>query len=236
MIRLYIPEDLSSQALIEPSDSQTHYLLRVMRLKITDRVLVFNGRNGEWEAEIIHASKRSSMLRMDHQTRVQTQDPELHLLFPPLKPKRVEFLIEKGTELGVTHFHPIITGRTSSQKFNGEKSQIHALEASEQCERLTIPHLLPLEKLESKLKNWDRNTTIIVGDETHMSPPLLSAKLTPKLAFMVGPEGGWTPDELATFKNLKGLKSVDLGPLILRSETAAIVGIATLGQMRHTKS
>ncbi|HUX78561.1 MAG TPA: RsmE family RNA methyltransferase, partial [Alphaproteobacteria bacterium] len=152
MIRLYIESSLHENQEVDLSENQSHYLQKVMRLKENDDVLIFNGREGEWKARIIKTTKKSTTLRVFIQSRPQRQEGDLWLVFSPIKPKRQEFIVEKATELGVSCLWPVHFERTSIPRLNLEKMRTHAIEAAEQCGRLTIPEIKPLTSLVKLLK------------------------------------------------------------------------------------
>lgn len=233
MIRLYTEISLSENKEVFLNENQSHYVQHVMRLKKRDYVLLFNGQDGEWKAQILEHSKKTTKLFLFSQTRGPTQEGNLWLLFSPLKPKRQAFLIEKATEVGVSSLWPIRFERTSIPHVNSEKMCAQAIEAAEQCERLTLPEIKPLTKLSALLAEWPQNRTLLFGNET-LSSPLLSAisvNSQKKFAFLVGPEGGFTPQELTQLKSHPQAQGVTLNPHILRAETAALVGISYLQLM-----
>ena len=226
VIRLYVETPLFLAQELLLSEPQSHYLQKVMRLKKGSSLHLFNGKDGEWHAEVIDLLKKVTKLKVISQIKQQKPESDLWLLYSPLKPKRQEFLIEKATELGVSCLWPIHCGRTSIPKVNLEKMKAHVIEAAEQCERLTLPEIKPLTPLSKVLKEWPSNRTLIFGDETLSSPSI--ATLSPKgpCAFFVGPEGGFTEQELSALKT-QG-RGVTLNLHILRAETAALVGISCL--------
>lgn len=230
MIRLYVESPLlENQDIILP-ESQSHYLQKVMRLKENDDVLLFNGRDGEWNARITGTSKKSTILCPNFQSRPQRHGGDLWLLFSPLKPKRQEFLVEKATELGVSCLWPVHFVRTSVPKVNLEKMQAHAREAAEQCGRLALPEIKPLTPLSKLFKNWPQTRFLLFGDESLSSPSLGALDLNSQksYAFLVGPEGGFTSQEFFLLKSFTQAQGVTLNPHILRTETAALVGVSYL--------
>jgi 16S rRNA (uracil1498-N3)-methyltransferase len=230
MIRLYIENPLFENQDVELPENQSHYLQKVMRLKENDEVLLFNGKDGEWKARITGTSKKSTILRPLSQSRPQRYEGDLWLLFSPLKPKRQEFLVEKATELGVSCLGPVHFERTSVPKVNPEKMKAHTIEAAEQCERLTLPEIKPITPLPVLMQNWPQDRLLLFGDESLSSPSLGTLELHHKSphAFLVGPEGGFTPQEFSLLKSLPHAQGVTLNPYILRSETAALVGVSYL--------
>ncbi len=227
MIRLYLENVLPADHVLSLGETQSHYLLKVMRLKEGDEILVFNGLDGEWKAKLIDSSKKSASLQVQEQTRKQVKGQDLWLLFSPLKPKRQEFLVEKATELGVYCLCPVLCERTSIPKVNLEKMKAHVIEAAEQSGRLNIPDIKPLTPLKKLLENWPLERQLIFGDESLTAPALNTFELKEPLAFLVGPEGGFTSQEFDLLRS-KG-KGVTLSSNILRSETAALVGVSYLG-------
>jgi 16S rRNA (uracil1498-N3)-methyltransferase len=201
-----------------------------MRLKHNDTLLLFNGKDGEWIARITGVEKKTTVLSLLSQARPQHNDEKLCLLFSPLKPKRQEFLIEKATELGVSCLWPIRCDRTSIPKVNFEKIRAQSREAAEQCGRLTLPEIKELTPLSQLLKSWPQEEVLLFGDETLTSPSLNAFQKEPEkfYGFLVGPEGGFTKQELALLKSHPQAYGVTLNPHILRAETAALVGVSYL--------
>lgn len=230
MIRLYVNFPLTENQDIFLTQKQSHYIQTVMRKKVEEDILLFNGTDGEWQARITEIQKKSITLHLLSQTRVQAKESDIWLLFSPLKPKRQEFLIEKATELGASCLWPIQSQRTSHLKVNTEKTTAHMIEAAEQSERLTIPLLKPLISLVDLLKTWSPERILLYGDETFDSPSLAATEINPlqSYGFLVGPEGGFTPAELTLLKAHPKAQGVTLNPHILRTETAALVGISYL--------
>lgn len=231
MIRLYIEESaLFENQQIILLENQSHYVQHVMRLKLGEVILVFNGHHGEWEARITEMGKKTTTLSLLSQNRPQLNEKDLCLLFSPLKPKRQEFLVEKATELGVSSLWPILFERTSIPKVNLDKIRAQAREAAEQCERLTLPEIKDLTPLPQLLKNWPQKGILLFGDETLASPSIGIFKRDFKrfYGFLVGPEGGFTPQELSLLKAHPQAQGVTLNPHILRAETAALVGISCM--------
>ncbi|MDZ4322979.1 MAG: RsmE family RNA methyltransferase, partial [Alphaproteobacteria bacterium] len=190
----------------------------------------FNGKEGEWLAEIREFKKKQTHLGILSQTAVQSSELDLWMLFSPLKPKRQEFLVEKATELGAACLWPVQCERTSIPRINLEKMSLHSREAAEQCGRLTLPEVKPLIPLRNILKEWPEERHLLFGDETLTAPSLneISLDKSKKYAFLVGPEGGFSQQELSLLRALPGGQGVTLNPHILRAETAALVGLSYL--------
>lgn len=230
VIRLYMDTPLFEAQDVFLNEAQSHYIQKVMRLKEGDQVLLFNGSHGEWAAKVTKVAKKTTTLLLLSQTRPQQEEGDVWILFSPLKPKRQAFLEEKATELGASCLWPIRCERTSVPHVNLEKTQAHVIEAAEQCGRLTLPLVKPLTSLVELLKNWPSERILLFGDETFTSPSLgdLTLDLQKPYAFLVGPEGGFTPQELSLLQSHPQAQGVTLNPHILRAETAALVGISWL--------
>lgn len=230
MIRLYVETPLVANQDVFLDEAQSHYIQKVMRLKEGDEVLLFNGVDGEWKARLSGLFKKQTLLQLVAQTKPQFKEADLWLLFSPIKPKRQEFLVEKATELGVSCLWPVKCERTSFPKVNLEKMMAHAREAGEQCGRLTLPEIKPLMALSALLKNWPSERVLLYGDETLNSPSLGTFSFPPDkpIAFLVGPEGGFTSQEFALLKAHSQAQGVTLNANILRAETAALLGVAFL--------
>jgi 16S rRNA (uracil1498-N3)-methyltransferase len=231
--RLHVAAPLAAGAAVALGESQAHYLRGVLRLGPGDAVALFNGRDGEWRAAIEQLGKRSAALRCLTQTRPQQAEPDLWLLFAPIKRTRIDFLVEKATELGVARLQPVITRRTVAARINPERLLSHAVEAAEQCERLTVPELAEPLPLARCLAAWPAGRRLLVAAESGPALPiadlLAAARSEPPAqgwALLVGPEGGFHPGELDDLHKLPFVSAVGLGPRILRAETAALAGLA----------
>ncbi|MBL8676015.1 MAG: 16S rRNA (uracil(1498)-N(3))-methyltransferase [Alphaproteobacteria bacterium] len=230
MIRLYVNFPLNSAKEVTLEETQSHYLQKVMRLRVGERVFLFNGKEGEWLAEIREFKKKQTYLGIVSQTAVQSSELDLWMLFSPLKPKRQEFLVEKATELGAARLWLVQCERTSVPRINLEKMSFHSREAAEQCGRLTLPEVKPLTPLRKVLKEWPEGRDLLFGDETLTAPSLneISLDKSKKYAFLVGPEGGFSQQELSLLRSLPRGQGVTLSSHILRAETAALVGLSHL--------
>ncbi len=221
--RLYISSDISGAPFLTLNTDQTHYIRNVMRMNISDQVRIFNGRDGEWTAQIKELSKKAALLEPVKQ--IKKQPParaRVHLLFAPIKKQRMDFLVEKAVELGATDLHLVLTHHTEARKINEERIAGQIIEATEQCERLDIPTLHPLTKLDIKIVQWPKDITILAALEREDAPPLRDIQKAEKTAFLIGPEGGFNKDEKQMLKTFPYVKAVSLGKNILRAETAAL--------------
>jgi len=227
-IRLYVDEPLQAGTTLQLAKGQSHYVVNVMRLNTGAPVLLFNGTDGEWWAEITAADKKACVLSLLEQTRPQCDEPDVWLLFAPLKKDRTDFLVEKATELGASRLLPVITRHTQTTRLNTERLYATATEAAEQSRRLSVPDVdapLPLGDI---LRTWPAGRHLIYLDETGRGQPLAQvlADEPGALAFLIGPEGGFTADELDALGKLTFSVAADLGPRILRAETACVAAMA----------
>ncbi len=245
--RLFVHADLSAGASVQLDAEQSHYLTRVLRLGGGAALHVFNGRDGEWSAVIEGVSGKHAALAIRAQRREQPQTAaHLSLAFSPLKKTRTDFIVEKATELGVSLIQPVITARTQSARVRADRLQKIALEAAEQTERLDVPDVRSSLSLAAFLEGANRRHTLFFCDEAGDAPgekwggeggraqPMLRALEAagpgPGLAtILVGPEGGFTPEERASLRALDFVMPVTLGQNILRAETA-VVSALTLWQ------
>jgi 16S rRNA (uracil1498-N3)-methyltransferase len=226
-LRLFVDLPLSDGALLEPSAAQCHYLLTVMRRQAGDWAILFNGRDGEWLAAIEPIERRRCRLAITEQLRRQQPEPGPSLLFAPLKRTRQEFLIEKATELGVARLEPVFTQRSVVDRINRARVQAIAIEAAEQSGRLTVPEIDLPTSLDQRLESWPADRLLYFGDETGAGAPVLEALRTRGPGdLLIGPEGGFTDDELAELRGLDQVVAISLGPRLLRAETAALAALA----------
>ncbi|MDC1213896.1 16S rRNA (uracil(1498)-N(3))-methyltransferase [Rhodospirillales bacterium] len=228
LARLYISEPIRADSTLTLTRSQSHYLINVMRMTSGDEFLVFNGIDGEWKVSVTDANKKCTTVSVTEQTLPQKNEPDIWLLFAPIKKDRTDFIIEKATELGVSKIMPVITERTQNSRVNIERLQATAIEATEQSRRLTMPEFEAAQQLQSALNNWPSSRRLIYLDETGNGQALARVlqDKTDDLAFVIGPEGGFSPSELDAMDKLTFSVGADLGPRILRAETAVVAALA----------
>jgi 16S rRNA (uracil1498-N3)-methyltransferase len=215
---------LSAGVAVGLDAGQANYLGNVLRLKEGGEVLLFDGVSGEWLARVAEAGKKRMILGVVEPTRPQEKVPELTLAFAPVKKGRVDWLVEKAVELGVAHLQPVITRRTIVEKLNLERMRSHIVEAAEQCGRTALATIAEPVKLEAFLKGLDAASALYFADETGGEPAAAAFQPGPA-TILVGPEGGFTPEEAALVRASPGARAISLGPRILRAETAALAAI-----------
>jgi 16S rRNA (uracil1498-N3)-methyltransferase len=222
---LFVETPLNTAVRVELNAAQTNYLGNVMRLKEGDRLLLFDGASGEWLADVAEVGKRRMVLAVTEPTRPQESVPELWLAFAPIKKARVDWLVEKAVELGVARLLPVVTQRTIVDKLNLDRMSAHIIEAAEQCGRTALATIDEPIKLAELLRTRDPARTLYFADETGGEPARSAFAPGPAL-ILIGPEGGFTPDEGATIRAAANSMPVSLGPRILRAETAALAAAA----------
>lgn len=227
MIRLNVAEPLVVGVPVEASPAQVHYLATVMRRGVGDAVHLFNGRDGEWEARISALARGKATFLPTACVRPQAPEPDLRLLFAPLKRDTTDLVVEKATELGVSVLQPVTTERTNAARINLDRMRSIAVEAAEQCERLTVPAILPLNTLDRVLADWSDTIPLFVAMERDQSVAPPPAGNGPA-GLLIGPEGGLGPRDRTLLRRYSFIRPITLGSRILRAETAAIVGLALL--------
>lgn len=251
--RLYVDERLRNGLSLELGRTETNYLRNVLRLKAGDAVLLFNGRDGEWQAELAGSGKRSLSVLVGDQQRVQPEFGDVHYLFAPIKHARLDYMVQKAVELGVSRLQPVLTRHTQVTRINLERMRANAIEAAQQCGVLAIPEIGDPRELTSILGHWSAERLLIFCDEdAETSDPVAAlaalrgppSALVPAgaaspaqpLAVLIGPEGGFTEDERAALMKVRNVVRLSLGPRILRADTAAVAALtlvqAVLGDWR----
>lgn len=225
MIRLHVTADLAQDVALTLDHGQSHYLTSVMRRGVGDDVLVFNGRHGEWRAQIEVAGKRGAILRPKALERPQVFGPDLDLLVAVVKRGRVETIVEKAAELGARRVRLVITERTNAERTRIDRLAAIAAEAAEQTGRLDVPEIFEPVKLGKLIEGWEAPRRLLFCDEAGDAKPVLQAldgAAPAPWSILIGPEGGFSPSERETLRNLQYATPASLGPRILRADTAAI--------------
>ncbi|WP_170456585.1 16S rRNA (uracil(1498)-N(3))-methyltransferase [Ruegeria arenilitoris] len=226
-IRLYVDHPLGAGQSVPLTREQAHYLFGVMRLAVGGQVALFNGRGGEWLAQVAEAGKRGGTLSCLEQTRPLQLPPDLWLLFAPIKKARTDFIVEKAAEMGAAKIMPVQTAFTNSERIRQDRLQAHAVEAAEQCGGTFVPEVCDLQRLDKLLDNWPDGRQLMFCDEAEAGSALRLAaqgKGRP-WAILIGPEGGFSDAERQRLKDLPFTHVVSLGPRILRADTAAVAAM-----------
>jgi 16S rRNA (uracil1498-N3)-methyltransferase len=228
--RLYVDADLAAGATVTCNKEQANYLLRVMRLRAGDEILVFNGREGEWLCRIEPRSKRDCDLIIVEQLRVQLSGPDIDYLFAPLKRARLDYMVQKATEMGVASMQPVLTERTVVGRVNTDRMRSNVIEAVEQCGVLRVPEVREPCNLVSALAACAPERALFFADEAaDAASPLQSfddIERAAPVAVIIGPEGGFSASERKLIRALPQTHVVSLGPRIMRADTAAVALLA----------
>jgi len=235
LARMFIEVALDAREIIDLDAAQCHYLINVMRLGQGDSLLIFNGRQGEWNAVIEATAKKGCKIRVASQSRSQKLEMDLWLVFAPVKKTGTNIIVEKATELGVSRLCPVFTENTKTRRINHERLRAQAVETAEQCRRLTVPDIDQACPLNEVLTKWPADRTLLMADESGGGMPitqltskqrLVGTSPAPMHGVLIGPEGGFTDAEREQLRRLKFVTLIDLGPRILRAETAALSALA----------
>ncbi len=221
--RLFVDQSLAPGLALSLDGPPANYLVNVLRLGPGAQVKLFDDRTGEWLAQIVEAGRKRIALSVTRHLRDREPVPDLWLLFAPIKRGRIDWLVEKATELGVARLVPVVTRRTIVDRLNLDRLRAHIVEAAEQCERTALTELAEPRKLETVLGAWPSDRTLFFADEAGGEP--LAAGPGPA-AILIGPEGGFTDEERAAIRALPQARPVSLGPRILRADTAAVAAVA----------
>ena len=233
--RLYVVGDFVLNQTFLLSDAHAHYLRHVLRRGDASMLRVFNPEQGEFLTRLKHVGKKEvgvTVLEMLRPAAAHLR--HIHLFFAPLKKDKMDFLIEKAVELGVTDLHPVLFQRGIVREVKVERINAQIIEAAEQCERMDIPVLHPLLPLLKVAQHWDASLPLLAalerGDYPCMSEVVVGCESD--IGYLVGPEGGITPEEVLQLLNIKSIHLVSLGARILRAETAALYGLSLLDAAR----
>ena len=228
-VRLFLDFDILLGENYSLEEKQAHYLLNVLRMEVHDEIKVFDGKNGEFLAEIATANKKNCQILIKEKIREMSFSPDVWLLFAPVKKDKTDFIIAGATELGVSHIIPTITRRTISEKIKKERYLAQIIEACEQCRRLDVPQISEPQSLQKILETWPQERTLYFMDETGQGGDIghifLKETSCPS-AILVGPEGGFDEEELNFLRKQKFAKAVSLGKRILRAETAVMAALS----------
>lgn len=230
--RLFVDAPLQAGAGIALDRNQANYLGNVLRLRAGDRIAVFNGRDGEWSATLAQAGRKGLGLAVGERLRQQPEPAQLTLLFAPLKHARLDYMVQKAVEMGVSRLVPVMTRRTQASRVNRERMQANVVEAAEQCGILSIPRCDDAMPLEAALAALPAGTLLVFCDEeAPVAGPIAALGQRNHhgpIAVVVGPEGGFAPEERQVLKARQDTLALSLGPRILRADTAAVAALAVV--------
>lgn len=229
--RLHVEANLKPGAALALRERPAHHLRTVLRLGAGAAVAAFNANDGEWLCRITESSRSGVTIAAERRLRAAAIESDLWLLFAPIKRARLDWLVEKATELGVSALLPVWTRHTQVERLNLDRLRTHAVAAAEQSERLSVPALRPAQALDEALAAWPAERRLVVCDETGAGEPVAAAAARlghGPTALLTGPEGGFAATELDSLGKLSFVTRVGLGPRILRADTAALAALAVL--------
>jgi 16S rRNA (uracil1498-N3)-methyltransferase len=228
--RLFVDVPLSAGALVALDRDQSNYLGNVLRLAAGDTILVFNGRDGEWQAQV-SGRKRLDGLTLENPTRPQDHLPDLTYAFAPLKHARLDYMVQKAVEMGAAALQPVITRFTQVARVNGERMRANVVEAAQQCGILSLASVhdpIPLDRFLDARKG---NRLLVFCDEAaEVADPVQAlagaGDRSQGIDLLIGPEGGFSDDERTLLLRQPRILRLALGPRILRADTAAVAALA----------
>ena len=228
--RLFVDAALGEGEAVALTREQANYLVNVLRLEPGSDVLLFNGHDGEWRARL-EAGKKSVRLQVAVRTRDQTPAGDLHCLFAPLKHARLDYMVQKAVEMGVSRLQPVITRHTQAERVNVARMRANAIEAAEQCGILNVPETAEPIKLDALLHAWKAERLLVFCDEAaDVADPLQALKRAQTalhgIDVLIGPEGGFAEEERALLLRQPIILRLALGPRILRADTAGVAALA----------
>lgn len=226
--RLYAIQPLESGATFPLEDGGAHYVRNVLRMAAGDAVRLFNERDGEWLCHITEAGRKRVEVRCERAMAAVRPPPDVDYVFAPLKHARLDYVVQKATELGVRRLVPIITRRTIAERVNLDRMRANAIEAAEQCNLVFLPEVLEPRPLEHILRDWQPERSLVYCDETlsGVNPLATLSQIKTPTAVAVGPEGGFTPEEKWMLTALPFVRPISLGPRIMRADTAGVAALS----------
>ena len=235
--RLYIEKQISQNLMIYIKEKQHHFLKNVLRVKLNDTINVFDGFTGEWRSQVISISKDKTALKIEKKIREFETQPDIWLIFAPIKIFRLNIIIQKAVELGVAKFIPCKTEFSNFDKLNYKNLEMNAIEAAQQCERLDVPKIEKIINLDAMIKKLPEDRALVFCDESDTNLPSIYDELKSHLnnyskwSVIIGPEGGFSKEERELIKKQNNVLRVTLGSRILRSDTAAISSLFCIQSM-----
>ena len=228
MPRVFVDAPLAAAGAVALSREQANHLLNVLRLRQADEILVFNGRDGEWRAQLADAGKRALNATIAEQVRAQPTPPDLHFLFAPLKHARLDYLVQKVVEMGVSCLQPVITRHTQVARVNLDRMRANVVEAAQQCGVLNLPEVEEPLALAAAVSDTSR-LLVFCDERAEVQDPVQALRAAPAglaVSLLIGPEGGFAEDERAALAKRANVARIALGPRILRADTAAVAALA----------
>jgi 16S rRNA (uracil1498-N3)-methyltransferase len=231
--RLFIDQPMAAGIDLLLDKPQTNYLVNVLRMREGDGVLVFNGRDGEWRALLGSASRKAATLHLTERLREQPSATDIWLCFAPIKSARLDYLVQKAVEMGVSRLVPVATNRTQIEIRNPDRLRANIIEAAEQCGVLAVPALegpVRLAKL-PELPGVSGRAIVFCDELAAVGDPVEALRHLPRggpIAVLIGPEGGFDAQERSMILGWQGAVPVALGPRILRADTAAVAALAVV--------
>lgn len=228
--RLHLEDELRAGGVIPLSREQAHYLTGVLRLGPGGQVAAFNGRDGEWLCCLAEVSRKGAFLRCQEKTLEAVLPPDVDYCFAPLKHARLDYVVQKATELGVRRLRPVFTDRTIVDRVNLERMRANVSEAAEQCNLVFVPEVVDPVRLGDLLAQWQPDRRLVHCDEAaaHANPLKVLEGLRLPAAVLIGPEGGFTDGERALLRSRPYVTSLSLGPRVMRADTAAVSVLALM--------
>lgn len=231
--RIFLEGPLTEARDIDLPQDQAHYLTGVLRLAGGDPVRPFNGTDGEWLAYLTTVTKKRVSIRCERRVADAVPPPDVDYIFAPLKHARLDYVVQKATELGARRLRPVITGRTIAERVNLDRMRANVVEAAEQCNLVFVPEVLEPVKLAKLIETWEPGRALVYCDEAApIGNPLAALKtLRVPAAILIGPEGGFTDEEKGLLRALPFVTAISLGPRIMRADTAAVAALALVQAM-----
>ncbi len=231
--RLYVDHRLAAGIQVGLDGAQINYLRNVLRLKPGEQVLAFNGHDGEWRTALAEGGKRALLLTVVEPSRAQTPALDLHYWFAPLKHARLDYMVQKAVEMGVSRLQPLLTQHGQVARLNLERMRANTIEAAQQCGILTLPDIAPPLAFDRVIAERDPARLLVFCDEdAELADPVAARGPArqggggpPPLAVLIGPEGGFAAAERAALMRLPNVVRLALGPRILRADTAAVAAL-----------
>jgi 16S rRNA (uracil1498-N3)-methyltransferase len=229
--RVYLDSPLAAGLAVSFDRGQANYLQNVLRLGHGDELLLFNGRDGEWQARLAVAGKRALTAVVGARMREQPRPSDLHFLFAPLKHARLDYLVQKAVEMGAARLQPVITRHTQVARVNLDRMRANVIEAAQQCGILSLPEVADPAAFKDVIGQVDAGRLLVFCDEdADVKDPVAAlaaaARAGLPLAVLIGPEGGFAEEERKALLERPNVVRIALGPRILRADTAAVAALA----------